>query len=143
MWGSTADPFTPQSVTAPNTDVRVLLSITNFGPSPATGVVLRDALPAGSTYTSDDQAACTAAANVVTCNVGALASGATFTVLVTVHVQPGAAGTTLANTATGTATQPDPVDSNNSATDRLTVGTAADLAMQKAAASPPARWATP
>ena len=60
-----------------------------------------------------------------------------FTVLVTVHVQLGAAGTTLANTATGTATQPDPVDSNNSATDRLTVGTAADLAVQKAAAIAP------
>ena len=137
VWGSTTDPFTPQSVTAPNSDVRVLLSITNFGPSPATGVVLRDALPTGSTYTSDDQAACTAAANVVTCNVGALASRATFTVLVTVHVQPGAAGTTLANTATGTATEPDPVDSNNSATDQLTVGTAADLALQKAASVAP------
>ena len=133
VWGGTTDPFTPQSVTAADSDVRVLLSVTNFGPSLATGVVLRDPLPTGATYVSDDQAACTAAANVVTCNVGVLASGATFTVLVTVHVQTGAAGTTLANTATGTATQPDPVDSNNTATDRLTVGTAADLAVQKAA----------
>ena len=133
VWGGTADPFTPQSVTAPNSNVRVLLSVTNFGPSLATGVVLRDPLPAGATYVSADQAACTAAADVVTCNVGALAPGASFTVLVTVHVQAGAAGTTLANTATGTATQPDPVDSNNTAIDRLTVGTAADLAVQKAA----------
>src|SRR4029078_2997163 len=70
-------------------------------------------------------------------NVGALASGATFTVLVTVHVAAGAAGTTLANTATGTATQPDPVHSSNSAGDRLTVGTAADLAVQKAASIAP------
>ena len=69
VWGTTTDPFTPLSVTAPNTDVRVLLTISNFGPSPATGVVLRDPLPAGATFVSADQAACTAAAGVVTCNV--------------------------------------------------------------------------
>ena len=45
VWGGTADPFTPQSVSAADSDVRVLLSVTNFGPSPATGVVLRDPLP--------------------------------------------------------------------------------------------------
>ena len=47
VWGGTTDPFTPQSVTAADSDVRVLLSVTNFGPSPATGVVLRDPLPVG------------------------------------------------------------------------------------------------
>jgi uncharacterized repeat protein (TIGR01451 family) len=96
--------------------------------------VLRDALPAGATFVSSDRpSTCTAAGNIVTCNVGSLASGATFTVFVTVHVGAGAGGTTLDNTATGRANEPDPVDSNNSASDGLSVGTAADLAMQKRA----------
>jgi uncharacterized repeat protein (TIGR01451 family) len=134
VWGGTTDPFTPILTTAPNSDVRVLLTMRNFGPSPATGAVLRDPLPAGATFVSSDQpATCNGAGNVVTCNVGALAPGATFTVLVTVHVAAGAGGTTLENTAAGSANEPDPVDSNNSASDRLSVGTAADLAMQKRA----------
>ena len=121
----------PLTNTAPSTNVRVLMTITNLGPSPATGVTLRDALPAGATYLSDNQGACTNAAGVATCIVGSLAVNASFSVLVTVQVAASAAGTTLVNTATKSANQPDPVASNDSSTDRLSVGTAADLELHK------------
>ena len=131
VWGTPTGDFVPLTNTAPNTNVRVLMTITNLGPSPATGVTLRDALPAGATYVSDNQGACTNAAGVVTCIVGSLAVNASFSVLVTVQVAASAAGTTLVNTATKSANQPDPVASNDNSTDRLSVGTAADLELHK------------
>jgi uncharacterized repeat protein (TIGR01451 family) len=133
-WGTAADPFEPLSVTAPNSDVRARIRIFNFGPTQATGAVLRLPLPAGATFVSSDQpATCNGAGNVITCNVGSLAPGAEFTVFANVHVALSAAGTTLTNTVTGSADQPDPVPSDNTASERLAVGTAADLVMSKRA----------
>jgi len=50
-----------------------LLFIANLGPDDATGVVITDTLPAGVTF--DSAPGCVEAAGVVTCTVGALASG--------------------------------------------------------------------
>ena len=132
-WGSSCTTFTAITQIAPNTTACVRIAATNLGPSPATGVTLVDPLPANVAYVGDDQAACVNAAGTVTCNVGTLNPSARFIALITVTVQGAAAGTTVVNTATAHAGQDDPVPENDSATDRLAVGTAADLALTKTA----------
>lgn len=88
---------------------------TNNGPAGATAVTVVDTLPAGTTFVSAGPG-CTAAAGVVTCDIGSLASGASASRQITVLVPGGAAGTTLVNTATGSATQVDDTPGNNTAT---------------------------
>ena len=115
-WGSESGAFT-QITTAPaNSNVRVRLSVTNHGPSAATGVVLSDVLPANISYVSDD-GGCGAVGQTVTCPVGALAVDAQFVVLVTVNIGVGAAGTIVSNTASVGGAEADPIGSNDSATD--------------------------
>lgn len=63
------------------------LTATNVGDADATGVVVRDALPAGVTFGSAS-ASCTQSAGVVTCTVGNLAAGASTTVTITVAANP-------------------------------------------------------
>ena len=89
------------------------LVATNNGPAAATGVVVKDTLPANSTFVSAS-AGCVHAAGIVTCTVGSLASGASssFDIVVTA----GSAGTTLTNTATVSGNQFDPNLANNSST---------------------------
>jgi uncharacterized repeat protein (TIGR01451 family) len=132
LWGNPTGTFASIDQAPPDSDVRVQLSMTNFGPSLATDAVLVDQLPPHVTFISSDHpGVCDGTGNVITCSPGALAVGATFTVLATVHVELSAAGTTLDNSVSGAADQPDPVDANDSASASLTVGRAADLAMQK------------
>jgi len=85
----------------------------NNGPAAATGVVVKDTLPANSTFVSAS-AGCVQAAGLVTCTVGNLASGASasFDVIVTA----GSAGSSLTNTATIAGSQFDPNLGNNSST---------------------------
>jgi uncharacterized repeat protein (TIGR01451 family) len=89
------------------------LVATNNGPAAATGVVVKDTLPANSTFVSAS-AGCVQAAGIVTCTVGSLASGASasFDIVVTA----GSAGSTLTNTATVSGNQFDPNLANNSST---------------------------
>jgi len=89
------------------------LVATNNGPAAATGVVVKDTLPANSTFVSAS-AGCVNAAGVVTCTVGSLASGASasFDIIVTA----GSAGFTLTNTATVAGNQSDPNLANNTST---------------------------
>ncbi len=88
------------------------LLVTNDGPQDATGVVVVDTLPAGVTFVSAS-AGCTAAAGVVTCDVGALAVDAVkeITIVVTADVEG-----TITNTATVTGAEIDPFEDNNTAT---------------------------
>jgi uncharacterized repeat protein (TIGR01451 family) len=89
------------------------LVATNNGPAAATGVVVKDTLPANSTFVSAS-AGCVHAAGIVTCTVGSLASGAStsFDIIVTA----GSSGTTLTNTATISGNQSDPILANNTST---------------------------
>jgi uncharacterized repeat protein (TIGR01451 family) len=89
--------------------------VSNNGPADATGVVVVDTLPAGVTFVSAS-AGCVNTADVVTCNVGALAADASITLSITV-VAPDVEGD-LVNTVvvTGDETDPDVVNNTDTAT---------------------------
>ncbi|GAB5403266.1 MAG: SdrD B-like domain-containing protein [Aureliella sp.] len=102
---------------APGSTLQYTMVVTNNGPSQATGVTLNDTLPSGLTFVSATSTVGTAtgAGNVVTGNIGTLASGASATVTVTATVDATASGT-LTNTATVTGTETETNSTNNSAT---------------------------
>ena len=106
-------------------DLTYTLTATNNGPTSATGVTVTDPLPAGVSFVSatPSQGSCSGT-TTVTCNLGALANGASA--IVTIVVQPGAAGT-LTNPASVSGDQPDPTPGNNDASVDTTVEAPADL----------------
>ncbi|MCM3874319.1 MAG: SBBP repeat-containing protein [Pyrinomonadaceae bacterium] len=105
-----------------NNPLSYAVKATNNGPSPATGVQVTDALPVGLTFVSatSTQGSCAFNAGTVTCSVGSLSASASATITIT--VTPTTA-VTLNNTAAVTASEPDPVAANNSATQATRVST--------------------
>ena len=113
------------------------ISVTNNGPSSATSVFVIHQLPSSVLFrsASSSQGTCSQSGGIVSCNLGSLAPEGTATV--TVVVSPGATGT-ISSTASVTAAQPDPNQSNNSATVLTQVDPAsADLAVGLAAVPNP------
>jgi uncharacterized repeat protein (TIGR01451 family) len=113
----------PSSVTA-GTNATYTITVTNNGPNAASGVVLSDALPAGSVFVSMTQTAGTDAftqggsgGTVTESASGSIASGSsdTFTLVVSAPSSLGN-GAPFNDTATVSASNPDPNTSNNSAT---------------------------
>lgn len=89
------------------------VTVTNNGPTSATGVSVTDTTPAGLSFVSNT-GACTTA---YPCTLGTLASGAARTITSTYSIPAGYAGAEpIVNTATVTATTTDPTPGNNSAT---------------------------
>lgn len=113
-------------------DLVYTITVSNDGPSTATGVTMSDTLPAGVTFTSvtSSQGTAEEAGGVVTADLGSLASGASATVTVTVSVDPGTTGT-LTNTATATGTETDTNTQNNSDTETTAVNSSVDLVITK------------
>ncbi len=98
------------------------ITVTNNGPSTATAVVVTDKVPSGSLYASctpwAESCSLSIAGGTVTWRLGSLPNGATATlkaVVVPTEVGP------LTNTASVTATEPDPDSTNNTATRTVTV----------------------
>ncbi|HEY0278667.1 MAG TPA: isopeptide-forming domain-containing fimbrial protein, partial [Solirubrobacterales bacterium] len=90
------------------------LAITNHGPSASSAVTVKDSLPAGTTFKSaaPSQGTCSASGQSVICQLGALASGASAQVSITVEVAATATGT-IRNVAGVEGPEPDPDMSNN------------------------------
>lgn len=86
------------------------VSVTNFGPDEATGVVVTDLLPAGLTYVSAAPSQGTYDAGTGEWIVGALAASQVETLAITALVKTNTAGTSITNSAVRTAT--DQVDTN-------------------------------
>jgi uncharacterized repeat protein (TIGR01451 family) len=91
--------------------------VQNYGPDPEPDAVLSSVLPAGTTFVSvsSSQGHCSRSGTALTCDLGALPSGARA--IVTLVVQPTRAGT-LINTVTVHGQTPDPYSGNNTATQR-------------------------
>lgn len=93
------------------------IEVVNNGPSPATGVTLVDTLPPSllSVTTDPSQGSCSGD-QVVTCDLGSLASGATATLYIHV-IMPDTYIGTVDNSAVVSANEDDPDLSNNLATE--------------------------
>ena len=131
------------------TDREYELSVTNYGPSDSQDVVVTDTLPASVKFTGTSTAVtgtwnpCTSVGQVVKCTLaGALAgpvdgTPVTARVRITVHI---AATHNVAdpiiNTATVTASTPDPGPTSNTDTDNSLVTGEADLAIDKTITTP-------
>jgi uncharacterized repeat protein (TIGR01451 family) len=98
------------------------LTVTNGGPSAATGVILTDSLPASMEFDSavptPGVCAFDAPTHTLTCDLGAL--GAPGSATVALGVRPHALGT-FTNTATVVRIEPDPISANDSAAVTTTV----------------------
>src|SRR5207302_979312 len=125
------------------TNITYAITLTNNGPSNAANVSMTDAVPANTTFVSASQTtgptfSCTTPAvggtGTVTCTIASLAlTSATFSI--TVHINPGAAGTAITNTANVTASSTD-TNSGNNASSVVTTGTgSADVSIVKTAAA--------
>lgn len=101
--------------------VTYTLTVTNYGPATAQGIVVRDPLPAGETFlnASGPGWTCTQANGTITCTIASMADGASS--VITINADAPQTGGTYTNTATVSATTPDTNLSNNSSSATLLV----------------------
>ena len=97
-----ADPLeVPAGGFTPGTSVTYTLTVTNEGPSPATGVIAQDKLPSGVTFEyADGDGTYDAASGKWDLSGEVIEKGATRTLRITVIIRASAAGSVVTNTAT-------------------------------------------
>jgi uncharacterized repeat protein (TIGR01451 family) len=109
----TADPVAPNSIFA------YVLTVTNNGPTAASGVVLTDTIPAGLTVLG-----ATVGCNLgIVCNVGDLAVNESKTYTITVKVNANTPNGMLTNVAVATASQVEFLPDNNTDMETTEIGT--------------------
>ncbi|MEO8033937.1 MAG: hypothetical protein ABI837_05850, partial [Acidobacteriota bacterium] len=135
----------PDPVT-PGANLAYAITVNNAGPSNGQTVTLSDTLPANTTFVSLTAPAgwsCTplavGATGTVSCTNASLAIGNSAPITLTVATNPAlTAGTTITNTATVSASTPDPNMGNQSGSATTTVGApSADLSVTKVATPDP------
>ena len=121
----------------PRTDdeVEYTLTASNAGPNEATGVTIRDLLPAGLDLI-DASPGCDSAGGVVTCALGSLANGEDASVTIRARTTSALAGSSVTNTATISAEEEDPNLANNEASATINVAPLVDLELTKVASNP-------
>ncbi|HMC70800.1 MAG TPA: DUF11 domain-containing protein, partial [Mycobacteriales bacterium] len=108
-------------------NITYTISVSNFGPSGATGVTVSDPTPSGLTPVSVSGGGCSS----FPCTIGALAAGPPVTITATYNVPVTYSGPSpIVNTATVTSAS-DPNSANNSATASTTVTAQSDLSITK------------
>ena len=129
----------PSGPTLVGQNLVYVVTVTNNGPSDATGVILTDTLPVGTVFisaTPDSGPAPTLSRGVLTDAYGALPSGSTFKLTLIV-----AAGVvtvpTATNTATVSANQADDIAANNTASFSSVVSPLADVGVTVTASPQP------
>lgn len=108
------------------------VTVTNNGPSTATGVTLVDVLDPWMTYVSSSPACVENPADNLTCDLGTLQPNEAKVLYLTVKLDPATPNAAaINNTATGSANELDPVPGNNSDDAPDVVATKADLWIDK------------
>jgi uncharacterized repeat protein (TIGR01451 family) len=116
----------PSSISA-GQNVVYTVTVKNNGPSDSSGVTVSDPTPAGLVFVSNS-GGCTTA---YPCNLGTVPAGQTVTITSTYNVPSNFAGAAFSNTASVTATTPDPAPGNNSSTVTTAVISSADVGVTK------------
>jgi Domain of unknown function DUF11 len=96
------------------------VTVSNSGPDAASGATVLDQLPPSVTFVSvtPSQGTCGESGHIVTCDLGTLGGGAGATINIVVKpTMPG----TITNTATVSASTPDPNGGNNSDSEATSV----------------------
>jgi uncharacterized repeat protein (TIGR01451 family) len=130
----------PATATA-GTNITYTITLMNNGPSNAANVALIDATPANTTFVSESQTTGPAfscitppvsGTGTINCTIASFApSSATFSI--TIHINPGAVGAVISNTANATTTTTDPNPGNNTSTALTTATASADVSIVKTA----------
>jgi uncharacterized repeat protein (TIGR01451 family) len=117
------------------------VTVTNNGPSNATGVVLTDMLPASMIFQTSTPGApsCTHADGIVTCNLDSITSGSSKKVVIRAYTTLSGVFTNQAEVA---ANEPDPYAANNTASEDTTVQPA-DVWVVKSDSPDPVRVGVP
>lgn len=115
---------TPSTTSAINGQpITYTIVVDNLGPSTASTVLLTNAIPSGTTFTSLSSAAgwscstpAVGATGTVSCSIASLLPAGTATFDLTVTIDTGLPPTMITDTASVTAATPDPASGNSSAT---------------------------
>ncbi|MGQ0608035.1 MAG: nidogen-like domain-containing protein [Chloroflexota bacterium] len=103
------------------------ITVTNNGPDVATSITLDDTLPAGSTFVSalSESGECVEVEGAVSCDLGSLEPEGTALVTLVVDAPEVETTTVITNSATASADQFDPVETNDTSDEETTVEVAA------------------